>query len=110
MSDITIARGTDSGIAWPIYKRFYDLPFNFSGYTIKAQARTLRGDVLVYEWNTEDETILIRDNYVIMIWDHATTSAWRWDEAVYSIEMTSPAGAVYQIDRGFINVSREVTR
>lgn len=108
MTDLTILQGTDSGYSWPLFNPD-GTPLNLTGYTVRSQARSFNG-TLLYEWTTALGNATIVGNSVFLLWSHAVTSAWKWNNAQYDIEIVAPGGSVARIDRGTINISKEITR
>lgn len=107
MSDFNIKQGTDGGIKWPVFNVDGTL-FNLTGYTVKAQVRSMTGNLL-HEFSTNLGNALIANNEIILTWTNVQTTLWRWEEGRFDIEITSPTGVVTQVDKGFITLIKEVT-
>ena len=110
MADFDILQGTDGGIAWPIViKDENNTEFDLTGYTVKAQIRSTTGNLL-HEFSSLIGNASVVGNLVTLRWTHAQTSMWRWDEGKYDLEITSPTNSVIQVDKGFVNLIKEVTQ
>jgi hypothetical protein len=107
---LIIEQGTTSQYAWPVYDDDNNA-VALSGYTAKAQARrSITDDTVLHEWNSEDDTILLQGNQVVLITPPAASLAWTWTRGVYDILITSPDGTVSRVAEGVVEVSRSVTR
>ena len=110
MADLEIVQGTDSGYAWPILTSDGE-PFNLTGYTVRAQIRSLNG-VQLHEFTTAKGNAIIAGSQVILTWTSAETALWKWSSGggIYDVEIVSPSGAVRRVDRGWVTLKKEVTR
>jgi hypothetical protein len=107
---LIIEQGTTSQIAWPVYDDDNnEIPV--SGYSAIAQVRSsVTSSTTLHEWNSEDETILLQGNQVVLVTPPATSLAWTWTKGVYDILITAPDGTVSRVAEGTVEVSRSVTR
>ena len=107
---LIIEQGTTSQIAWPVYDDDNNA-IAVSGYTAKAQVRrSITDDTVLHEWNSEDDTILLQGNQVVLLTPPATSLEWTWTRGVYDILITAPDGTVSRCAEGTVEVSRSVTR
>jgi hypothetical protein len=107
---LVIRQGTTSQYAWPVVDDDNN-SVAVSGYTAKAQVRRdATDDEVLHEWNSEDGTILLQGNLVILVTPPATSLAWTFTQGVYDILITAPDGTVSRVAEGKLQVSRSVTR
>lgn len=107
---LRIEQGTTSQYAWPVTDDDNNA-IAVSGYTAKAQVRRDASDTeVLHEWNSDDDTILLQGNLVVLVTPPATSLAWTWTRGVYDILITAPDGTVSRVSEGVIVVSRSVTR
>ena len=108
MSDFIIQAGTDSGITWPVFNK-NGTTVDFTGWSAVAQIRTINNNRLLHTFSTADNTIVLNYVGVTLIWDHTQTATWKWKQAKYSIELTSPDGKIGRLVQGVVTLSDEVT-
>jgi hypothetical protein len=108
MADLVIQQGVDSGYMWPVLNELGE-PFDLTGYTVKAEVRAYSTNVLLYSFGTSSGNAIIADNNIILSWTSGQTTIWRWNQGKYDLEIVSPLGAVTKIDRGHVEVVKEVT-
>jgi hypothetical protein len=110
LNDISIEQGTSWQTAWPITDEDGD-PVDLTGYTANAQVRTRpRDTVILHEWDSEDDTILLTDSAVTLVVEPATSAAWTWKMGLYDIFITSGIGEVSRVSNGTVRVVKQVTR
>ena len=111
MTNLTILAGTDGGVRW-LVNDSTGAPWNFTGWTVRAQVRGAAHDARVLcEWSSAlGNALCDSTGYVTLFWTNAVSSSFRWAKGVYDIELTSPAGKISRLDSGQITVAAEVTR
>jgi hypothetical protein len=91
----------------------WNMPVPLTGYTALMQIReTLESTTVIAELSTSNGRIVIDPiNYTIsMNLPASLTSAFDFDSAVYSMELTDNQGNVFQFLNGSISLVKEVTR
>jgi hypothetical protein len=91
----------------------WNTPVPLTGYTALMQIReTLESTTVIAELSTANNRIIIDPiNYTItMKLTPAVTSAFDFDSAVYSMELTDNQSNVFQFLNGSISLVKEVTR
>lgn len=101
--DLRIFAGDDRPIVWPLGVA------DLTGYTAVAQARSEpSSEVVLQEWNTDDDSILLADSSLSLIVDGSDT--WEWTNGVYDVHLIDPIGRHEIIAWGRILVHPGVTR
>ena len=91
----------------------WNTPIPLTGYTALMQIReTVESTVVLAELSTANSRIIIDPiNFTIQIkLSAAVTSAFTFDAAVYSMELTDNQGTVYPFLSGSVSLTKEVTR
>lgn len=107
---LLIEQGTTSQYAWPVTDDDNE-SVTVTGYSAKAQVRrSITDSTVLHEWNSDDGTIILQGNLVILVTPPATSLAWTWKTGVYDILITAPDDTVSRVGGGVVEVSRSVTR
>lgn len=86
-----------------------DEPVDVSAYTAKAQVRRSESDPVLHEWS--GATIECVGTEVVLHVLGAETSAWRWTDALVSVETYAPLTAAARvIAQGRIHALPEITQ
>jgi len=91
----------------------YNTPVSITGYSAKMQLREKVSSVdILDELTTENSRILLDTalSTITVVFPASVTSAYAFKQAVYSLELTSPAGDITTLISGNITVEPEVTR
>ena len=110
MSDFIITQGTDSGIVWPIYNKKTKLPANIVGWTGVAQIRSLNTDNLIFEFSTVKNNMILEAGKITLVWTATQTLNWKWNQAKFGVELTTPEGKIARVDQGIVTLSKEVAK
>lgn len=107
MAEFIIRQGEDGGISWPIYDSTTKLPMNFVGWTGEAQIRSLVTDKLLYRFTTAENTLILNNGAVTLVWKGSVTASWNWSQAKYGVELVTPDLKPVRIDQGIVTLSKE---
>lgn len=91
----------------------YNQPVDLTGYTARMQLREkLDSTTVLAEYTTENGKLLIdtATSKITIVVDAATTAAYTFNSAVYSLELVSSGSQVTQLMVGTITLVKEVTR
>jgi hypothetical protein len=111
MTDIEIKEGEDSGIAWLVNNATTGAPYDLTGWTVKAQVRSTPNSVLLHEWSTALNNVIVdAQGNLILVWSAADTHAMDFDEAAYNIKLVSPGGSSSILDNGQVRLVRGTTK
>lgn len=109
MSDFIIQQGTNSGVQWPVFN-LDRTNINFVGWSAILQIRTIRNNVLIHQFTTADNSIVLDSVHstVNVLWTPQLTTLWTWKQAKYGLELTDPQGKIIRLDQGIVTLSPEV--
>jgi hypothetical protein len=86
-------------------------PASVSGMTARGQIRAHPTSLAVlYEWSQAAGNLAFDGNDVVLTVPAATSAAWTWQLARYSLELTASDGDITRLVEGFVILSPEVTR
>ena len=91
----------------------YNEPVSLTGYTARMQIREkLDSATVIKELTTENGGITINtsNSYIQIEISAADTALLSFSTAVYSIELVSSGGKVYQLANGTLTLVKEITR
>lgn len=108
--DIELDQGSDAVIPFEMYDA-NDTPLDLSGYTARMQIRPSVGSATINdELTTENGRLVITGGTITATWPNAVTTAMRYGDSVYDIEIVSASGEVTRILEGAFILHQEVTR
>jgi hypothetical protein len=109
MSDIIIQQGTDSGYQWPIFDED-GAPYDTTGWAVKAEVRSRQTNEVLHTWSTVLTNAVVEPGLVTLLWSSEESKDWEWTGGRYDLEATLVDGKVVRLDKGYVSVSREITK
>ena len=91
----------------------YNEPVDMAGYTARMQIREkITSDTVIKSLTTENGGILIdnANSYIQILISATDTADFSFSTAVYSLELVSSSGKVFQLANGTLTLVKEVTR
>jgi hypothetical protein len=108
MSDFQIQQGTDAGVAWPITNQA-GVAINLTGWTGVCQFRAVGTNRLLATLSTANGKMILGNGSLTLVWTAAETSAWKWKQAIFDIELTNPSSKTLRVMQGLVKLSKEVS-
>ena len=108
MASFIIKQGSDGGIVWPVMNKgvLADLTL-WSGV---VQIRAYNSNRLIHTFDTNKGNLILGVGKVTLTWTAADTAAWKWKQAKYGIELTTPEGKLVRLKQGVVILSSEVVK
>lgn len=109
--DMTINQGETWSIAFPVLDGAGD-PLPVDGWHVRAQIRLYKNSATpAFEWNnTSLLNAVVAGTSVQLRLTPADTALWKFEHALYDVELTDPQGGVTRIAEGRVLLKAEITR
>lgn len=110
MADLIFIQGADSGVKWDIFDKAGN-PIDFNGWSGEMQVRAFNSDKLLHTFSTVIGNLVLTSNSeVVITYTNAESSAWKWNQAAYGLELTNPQGKKARPKEGIVTLSKETVK
>jgi hypothetical protein len=107
---ISLDKGSDKRISFTLKDADGEV-LGLAGFTARMQVRrNERSQVVMDDLTTENGRITMGEDSVTVWFPHDVTTGYSFTDAVYDLEIVSPAGEVLRVVQGDLEATNEVTR
>lgn len=85
-------KGEDFSLTFPVYDANNTLVSLATGWSAVAQVYPVGGGALLYEWSAAKSNLTCTSAGVVLQFIAAQTQAWTWQDGMFELDATGPAG------------------